>query len=299
MVRRSLSILLALCVLLGATFSVAVAQKPSPPTPLGDITTAPAIDMANLPATITQATALKESLSADQKVAVRQILEKYVPELKAITELLSATPKAAPGEQQQPVDKGIALRLEAMVKSIDGEMALVLDANQLSLFRAGVTPSMFTAQANPQAAAPLGADSYTDNCEYCAYYDAYAKYYQYYGYLYAYYNYYYGSGSYAYYAYYYSYYGYYYAKIALDYSGPTFFSFKYFGNYTTDYPYYAYYYSYYAYYNGYYGYLYSYYDYYYGGGTSYAYYAYLYGYYGTEYGAYYGYYYGYYCYANA
>lgn len=299
MVRRSLSILLVLSVLLGATFSVAVAQKPQPPKPMGDLSAAPAIDTANLPETIQQASALKESLSKDQQVAVTQVLEKYLPELKEITELLSAAPKAAPGEQPQPVDKGIALRLETMVKNIDAEMAQVLNASQLELFRAGVSPTIGIAQANPQAADPQGVEGYTENCWYCAYYDSNAKYYAYYAYLYAYYNYYYySSSSYAYYAYYYSYYGYYYSKIALDYSGPTYFSLYYFDNYTTDYPYYAYYYSYQAYYYAYYGYLYSYYAYYYGSGSAYAYYAYLYGYYAYT-GGYYAYYYGYYCYANA
>jgi hypothetical protein len=299
MLRKSIYLLLVVAMVMGVAFlpsqSVA-AQRPQPPTTDGRAGGPPAIDYNNLPLTIQQANQLNASMSHEQAGAMAHILEAHMPAFKDIMLALTAQPRSTDG-QPKAVDKSVADRLTAELNSIDAELALVLSADQLALYRAVMQPGGTLPQSDVSAT-PSGTNGYTDYCFYGAYESAYAKYYGYYGYYYAYYNwyilYYYGySYYYAYDAYVYSYYGYLYSRYALDYAGPDYFSMGYFGMYSnTDdgysYPYLAYVYAYYADEYQYYAYIYSYYayyyDYYY---TDYAYYAYVYNYYGWYYGSYY------------
>lgn len=302
MLRKLVFIMLAVAMVLGVGFvpdKAALAQHPEPPTLEGQRPgTPPAIDYANLPAPMLKANQLHTSLNADQAAAMARILEAHMPEFKEI--MLALTAQGKSDGEAKPVDKAIADRLVAALNAIDSDLALVLTADQMDLYRAVMQPEIMST-SNPAAPADNGTSYYTDYCFYGAYYDAYAMFYGYYGYVNAYYNwyllYYYGyTYYYAYDAYYWSYYGWVYSTYALDYSGPNYFSLLYFGVYTVDYPYYAYYYSDYAEYYTYYAYIYSYYAYYYDYSfTEYAYYAQLYDYY-AWYGAYYGEYNTYYCY---
>jgi hypothetical protein len=301
MIRKYVYLFLAVCLLFGAAAvptNVALAQRPEPPAPeFGLPDGPPEIDFQNPAPAIKKGVELQNSLTPSQHEAVRQILDSHLPEVKAIYDALAATGRTS---TPQPLDKSITARMWALVDAIDADMATVLDADQLALYRAVVNPDLdgLGPLNNPaDAPKPLGINDYTEYCWYCAYYDAYAKYYSYYGYLYGYYDYYYYGGDYSYYAWNYAYYGYLYARYALDYSGATYFSYYYFGMYSTDYPYYAYEYSYYSYYYMYYAEQYAYYNYYYYGGT-YAYYGWAYDYYGL-YGAEYAYIYAYYCYYYA
>jgi hypothetical protein len=282
MIRKYVYLFLAVCLLAGAAIptNVALAQRPEPPAPeFGLPGGPPEIDFQNLPSTLKKAVELQNSLTPAQHEAVRQILDSYLPEVQAVSEAFAATGRPMPDSELEPLDKDLTARMWAIVDAIDADMATVLDADQLALYRAVVNPDLDDLGPLPDPAdapKPLGTNGYTSHCLYGAYYNANAKYHFYFGYLYAYYDYYYYGGSYAYNAYYYSYYGYYYARVALDYSGATYFSYYYFDMYTTNYPYYAYYYSYYSELYGYYGYYYAYYNYfYYGSGSSYGYYAYL------------------------
>lgn len=308
MLRKSLYLLAAICMLATTMVpaNVALAQKPEPPElGLEQPDGLPVIDVQNLPETVQQAAVLQESLTPEQHAAVRAILDKYLPEMQATTDALVAVGKPAADAEPEPVDRDIMARIRAMFKNIDAEMATVLDADQLALYRAVTQPPLPGDDAMPKPDntampkrddSPVGPQDYTSNCFYGARYNAYADAYAWLSYLYAYYDYYYYGYSYAYYTYYYAYQTYLYSKYALDYSGPTYFLYYYHGQYGSGYPYYAYYYSDYAENYGYYAYLYGYYNYYYyGSGSSYAYYAYAYAYY-AYYGADYAHYYTYYCY---
>jgi hypothetical protein len=253
--------------------------------------------MQNLPETVQKAAVLQESLTPEQHAAVREVLDRYQPEMQAIMEVFTALPKSPAGAEPQPLDKDITARMTAMLYNIDAEMATFLNADQLALYRAVMQPP-FDGEALPNTSKPEGAPavpqgSYTDNCFYGAYYTAYTSYYGYFAYIYGYYDYYYGY-PYGYEAYIYSYYGFVYGDTALDYSAPTYVQGYYFGMWTCDYPYYAWLYSYYAETYTYYGYIYAFYDYYYYGST-YGYYSYVYGVYANG-GADIAEYYTYYCY---
>jgi hypothetical protein len=316
MVRKKLYLLTVVCMLSVALMpaGVALADKPEPPKfdlerPGGP----PVADMASLPEAVQQAVALQEGLTAEQHAAVRAILDKHLPEVEATTKALMAelgvtvdasvgklpsAPDVAtngePAPNAEPVDREIMARIEAMVNSIDAEMAAVLDADQLALYRAVVRPELARPDTVEAEAAAGPEGSYTSNCYYGAYYDARAEAYAWLGYLYAYYDYYYNGYTYAYYAYYYAYQTYVYSRYALGYSAPVYFTYYFFNQYTSGYPYNAYYYSSYAETYGYYAYYYGYYNYYYNG-TTYGYYAYVYNYNAYS-AADYGHYYTYYCY---
>lgn len=310
MMRKGLYTVLIVCLLAMAPASVALAQRPQPPT----------LDLelaANMPEALQQAAALQESLTAEQHAAVRAVLDEHQADLQAASDALAAAmgaaPDAAMGKMSaspdiatrvgpeaaaEPVDRELMARVQAVLQAIDADMAGVLDADQLALYRAAMNPEF----AAPDAAAPDAPDatgSYTSNCYYGAYYNAWAEAYGWLSYVYAYYDYYYYGYTYAYYTLYYAYYTYLYGVYALDYSGPVYFTYYFFNQYTSGYPYNAYQNSYYTEYYGYRAYYYGYYNYYYyGSGSGYAYYAYYYGYY-SFYGGDYGHYYTYYCYYYA
>jgi hypothetical protein len=298
-----LYLLAAVCLLSVALVpaNVVLAQRPEPPEPpvaeLEGFDGPPAIDMENLPATVEKAAALQESLTPEQHASVRQVLDKYQPEMQAIMEAYMAVPKPEAGDEPQRVDEELSARMTGVLQDIDAEMAVVLDAEQLALYRAVMQPTLegVAPESADEGAVPQG--SYTSNCEYGAYYAAWTSYYGYYGYVYAYYNYYYNGTTYGYYAYVYGYYGFVYGDLALDYSAPTYVQGYYFGMWTSSYTYNAWYYAYYAEVYTYYSMYYAYYDYY-DTGHSLAYYTYYFEYYAT-YGAdlaeYYLYYCDYYC----
>lgn len=295
MFKKAVYLLLVVAIVMGVGFlpnKTASAQRPQPPTDRP----APQVDLQNLPLPLQKDKELRASMSPDQKTGMANVLLAHMPEFKDIINTLNAQGKSDGTPKQ--VDKELANQLTAILKTIDSELAAVLSADQMALYRAVVMPD---SALDKPVAPTAGTDGYyTDYCFYGTYDNAYAKYYAYYGYLDAYYHdyilYYYGySDYYAYYAYIYAYYGYLYSRYALDYSAPTYISYYYFNLYTTDYPYYAYYYSYYAEAYQYYAYLYAYYSYYYEVYTDYGYYSYYENYYGW-YGAYYAEYYTYYCY---
>ena len=308
MMRKGLYTVLIVCLLAMAPASVALAQRPEPPT----------LDLAvDMPETVQKAVALQESHTAEQHAAVRAVLDKHLAALEAASEALVAgmgmAPDAAMGKMSasadvatrvgpeaaaEPVDREAMARVQAVLQAIDADMAGVLDADQLALYRAVMNPEF----AAPDAAAPDAPESpgyYTSNCYYGAYYNAWAECYAWLAYVYGYYDYYYYGYTYAYYTYYYAYYTYRYGVYAVSYSGPVYFTYYFFNQYTSGYPYNAYSNSYYTELYGYYAYYYGYYNhYYYGSGTSLSYYAYYYSYY-AFYGGDYGHYYTYYCYYYA
>jgi hypothetical protein len=286
----------------------ALAQKPEPP---GDesIDGPPSIESMPDPVReVTQkAVSLQESLTAEQHAAVREILDKYQPEMHAIADVLVAGKKPAVEGEPQPVDRDVVKRMNAMFDAIDTEIATVLNAEQLALYRAVMNPDFLdSVMSKPIGAdapkqSPNAAQGYTDACSYSPTYQAIAKLYSLNGYIYAYYSYYYYGGDYAYYAMVYASYALSYGDAALSYSGQCYFETYYAGMMTyyddTSYAYWAYSYGDDAYYYGEYAYLYGYYDYYYYYSSDYAYYNYLYNYYAYVYAdaanseAYYCYYY--------
>jgi hypothetical protein len=293
MLRKSVFVFLAVALLLGG-FMVpsrsALAARPEPPTVEG--IQPPAIDFANRPEIIQKGVELRNSTTAEQLTAVRAILDRYLPEVKAVHESMAALGKPQRGEPAQ-MDAAIVARMNKLVADIEAEMAGVLGADQMALYQAVTKPTLPGAQMS--IASPQGVDGYyTSYCWYATYENTLAWYYSYYGYLYGYYDYYYYGGDLSYYAWNYAYEGWYYAGYALDYSAPLYMQTYYLGLWWSSYPYNSYYYSYYTYYYMYYAEYYSYYNYYYYGGT-YAYYGWLYDYYGYYYG-YYSYYDAYYCY---
>jgi hypothetical protein len=219
---------------------------------------------------------------------VREILDKYQPEMHAIADVLVAGKKPAVEGEPQPVDRNVVERMNAMFDDIDAEMATVLDAEQLALYRAVTDPDFSDVEAMLQPAnvdasqkSPNTTQGYTENCFYSPYYQAYAKLYAYAGYIYAYYSYYYNSSDYGYTAYLFGTYSYAYNRLALDYSGPCYFGAYYTGSISVEDGYtYAYWADYYADESEYYAYNayhYSYADYYYYS-TENAYYSYIYNY---------------------
>ena len=312
MMRKGLYMVLIVCLLAMAPASVALAQRPEPPTL--DLEVA-----GDMPETVQQAAALQESLTAEQHAAVRAILDKHLAELQAASDALMASMGVAPADASmgkmsasadiatrgepaaaaEPVDREAMARVQAVLQAIDADMAGVLDADQLALYRAVMNPEFAApdAAAGPDAAGSPG--SYTSNCYYGAYYNAWAETAAWLSYLYGYYDYYYYGYWYAYATYYYAYQTYLYGVYAVSYSGPVYFTYNFFNQYTSGYPYNAYANSYYTEYYGYYAYYYGYYNYYYyGSGSTYGYYAYYYGY-NAWYGGDYGHYYTYYCYYYA
>lgn len=283
MLRKVVFLFLAAALLLGGFVkpsSSAYAARPEPPAVDG--IQPPEIDFANVPETIQKATQFKDSQSAEQLAAGRAILDKYLPELQAISESMIAQGKPERNTDVR-MDPAIAERINKLVADIEAEMAGILSAEQLALFQAATRPEMLAAETS--SASPQGVDGYyTSYCFYAAWEDSWGWYYAYWQYLYAYYEYaYYYTNSYDYYAYYYSYYGYLNAGYGIQRSGPLYFQAYYPGMWWSNYPYYSYYYNYYADYYSYYGYLYAYYSYYYYSGSSYAYYSYYYGYYANYY----------------
>lgn len=310
MMRKGLYTILIVC-LLAAPASVALAQKPEPPTLDLEVT-------GEMPETLQQAAALQESLTAEQHAAVRAVLDKHLADLEAASEALaaalgpapdasmgkmSASPdvatRAGPEAAAEPVDRELMARVQAVLQAIDADMAGVLDADQLALYRAVMNPALAApdAAAEPDDAAAPGY--YTTYCFYAPYYNAYAEAYGWLSYLWGYYDYYYYGYYYAYLTYYYAYYAYTNGVAALSYSAPLYYTYYYHGQYTSGYPYNAYNYSYYTEYYGYRAYYYGFYNhYYYGSYSTYSYYAYYYGY-EAFYGGDYGHYYAYYCYYYA
>ena len=296
MLRKSVFLFMAVAVLLGGFMvptSNAQAARPEPPKVDG--IQPPAIDLANPPEIIQKGVQLQNSLTPEQHAAGRVVLDKYLPELTAIHEMLAAMGKPQRSEPAQ-MDAAIVERMNKLVADIEAEMAGVLSADQFALFQAVTKPAMPGQQMS--IASPTGINGYyTDYCWYATYENTLAFYYAYYGYLYGYYDYYYYGGDLSYNAWNYAYYGWIYAGYALDYSAPLYMQSYYLGLWWSDYPYNAYYYSYYSYYYMYYAEYYAYWNYYYySTGYDYAYYGWAYDYYGLNY-AYYSYYDAYYCYA--
>lgn len=352
MLRKSLHVSIVICLLAAIIMpaSVAAAQQPLPPSTPQTGQVQPVDPVKNggpLPEVVQKAVQLQQSLSPSQQAAIRAVLDQYRPELVDIAAVDTASrdgvaaPNGFKAGVKQPTanlpettqseakrfDGNQAARLTAVLDKIDAGMAGILNADQLSLYRAVVKPDFASSPmtavpgltAKPESASPnlLGkpqpagpnllskSDSapsapagYTSNCYYAAYYGAVATYYGYYAYIYSYYEYYYYGNTNGYYAYIYNYYTYYYLKYGLDYSAPLYFLWYYMGIYQSGYPYNSYYNNYYGSYYSYYGYYYAYYEYA-NTGNTYAYYAYLYSYYAYNYYAYYAYYYAYYCYANS
>ena len=280
MLRKSVFVFLAVAVLLGGFVmptKSAMAARPAPPTVEG--IQPPTIDFNNLPDVLVQAAQLQDSLTADQHAAGRVVLDKYLPELRAIHEVMAAQGKPQRGEPVQ-MDAAIVQRINKLVADIEAEMASVLDADQFAIFQAVTKPTMPGAQMT--MASPQGVDGYyTSYCWYGTWENTLAWYYSYYGYLYGYYDYYYYGGDLSYNAYTYAYYGWLYAGYALDYSAPLYMQTYYLGLWWSDYPYSSYYWNYYSYYYMYYAEYYAYYNYYYySTGYDYAYYGWLNDYYG-------------------
>lgn len=310
MTRKRLYLLVVVCILLVTMVpgNVVLAQRPEPPDPLAQSDGLPAIDMQNLPEAVQKASALQESLTAEQHAAVRAILDRYQPEMQAINDAFMAAGKVSAGGEFQRIDRDIAARMVALMNGVEAEMAAVLGADQLALFQAAMQPSPFlgdeaipglpdAAMSEPDVS-PAEAQGYTTYCFSGPYYDAMVKYYAFWGYIYALYNYYYYGTAYAYNAFYYAYYGWGAAWNALLYSADTYFFLYYWSSYQVEddypFPYWAYYWGTGTRYYDYYGYLYAYNDYL-NTGSTYAQYAYLYLYYAYYY-SYYGYLNNYYCY---
>src|SRR4030065_2432924 len=217
MLRKSVFLFLAAAVLLGG-FMVptrsALAARPEPPTVEG--IQPPAIDFNNLPDTVQKAAQLQNSLTPEQHTAGRAVLDKYLPEMKAIHEAMAAMGKPQRGEPAQ-MDAAIVARINKLVADIEAEMAGVLGADQFALFQAVTKPVLPGVQMT--MASPQGVNGYyTDYCWYATYENTLAWYYSYYGYLYGYYDYYYYGGDLSYYAYIYAYYGWAYAGFAPGYA---------------------------------------------------------------------------------
>lgn len=280
----------------------ALAQKPEPPD-LESFDGPPSTEsMTESTREIAQkAASLQESLTPEQHAAVREILDKHQPEMQAVVDLLVSSPKPSPDVDPLSIaiDESIVPRMEALVESIETEMATVLDAEQMALYR-DVTNGAFHREtgsekaAMPENAAPQGGGGggygCTDYCLYAPTYEAYAEYFGYYGYLYAYYSYDYYGSSYAYNAMEYASDAFFNDHMALKYSGPVYFECSvgvpitwYYND--TAYTYWGYSYSWNGYYYAYYAYQYAYNDYAYTGST-YGYYSYIYNYYSYIYATY-------------
>lgn len=295
MLRKCVFLFLAAALLLGG-FMVpnrsALAAQPKPPTVEG--IPPRTIDMNNLPDTLQKAVQLQDSLTPEQLAGVRAILDKYLPEMRAIRESMAAQGKPQRSEPVQ-MDTAIVDQMNNVIANIEAEMAGVLNADQFALYQTVTKPTKPGTQMDSLGQSVEGG--YTSYCWYSTYENTLAWYYSYYGYVYSYYSYYYNGTSDSYYAYYYAYYGWTDAGYALDYSAPLYMQTYYLGLWWSSYPYNAYYYSYYTYSDMYNAYYYAYYQYYYGYDYSggYAYEAYVWNYYGYYYG-YYSYYDSYYCY---
>jgi len=290
MLRKSVFLFLAAALLLGG-FMVpsrsALAARPEPPAVEG--IQPPAIDFNNLPDTLQKGVQLKDSLTPDQHDAVRAILDKYLPEVKAIHEVMAALGKPQRSEPVQ-MDAVIVERMNKLLADVEAEMAGVLSADQLALYQAVTRPTLPGQQMNMSS--PQGVDGgYTSYCWYATYENTIGWYYAYWGYVYGYWDWYYGDAYYSYDAYIYAYYGWVYAGYALDYSAPLYMQTYYLGMWWSEYPYDSYYWNYWSYYYMYYAEYYSWLNYYYYNYTSYAYYGWLYDYY--------GYYYEYYAYVDS
>ena len=78
MFRKTLYLIVAVCMMFAALpLNVAMAQRPEPPKPglkLPD--SPPEVDGKNVPEAVKNTVAMRESLTADQATAVRQILDK-------------------------------------------------------------------------------------------------------------------------------------------------------------------------------------------------------------------------------
>lgn len=277
---------------------------------------------AEAPSIVKQTVELRESLSAEQLAAMQGVLAKYEPKFGKVAQKLPALSakmdptkvdvKAAPSEaalaeaqKNLQAAQAMADELAALQKQIDAELSLVLTADQMALYRAGLQPAeqllgALNAAAEKDAvkasARPEAPQLNSTYCYYACYYASLGRYYGYYGYVYAYYNYVtYGTTN-GYYGYLYQYYGIAYAYDALCACGAGYFDLLATGKDFNGFLYASISKNYNAYLYQYYGYYYSAADYS-NGGKSYAYYAYIYSYYGYYY-SYYGYIYAYYCYYN-
>ena len=244
--------LLALSVVLLLVMTVVPAQvgladKPEPPDMAG-LDAAPATDWQNLPAAVQAGAALKKSLTLDQRAAWRVILDSYLPEMRAIMALAPAEKPSAEAEPQ-PVDASLKMRTAALLDSINAEMAAVLDAEQLALFRAVMNPnfpdvdplpSEDVAEALPIAdvADPSAVDAvegcYTGHCFDSAYYGAHGDYLGWLAYTYAAYNYYYHGTQLGYHGYVWAYGARLYGLSGLKYAGRGYFTTYYGGSMVTE-----------------------------------------------------------------
>jgi hypothetical protein len=253
----------------------AQAARPQPPAIEG--IQPPELDFSNPPETIQKAVQLQDSLTPEQHAAGRTILDKYLPEVRAIHEAMAAQGKPV-HNQLTKTDPALVQRMNDLVNNIEAEMAGVLNSEQFAMWLAVTKPTLPGMEA--KAASGMGVEGYyTDYCLYGAYENAGTWANGYWGYYYGYLDYYYYGGELSYNAYYYAFYAMTYADYALQFSGWVYFASGYWNQWYTDYPSNAYYWSYYAEYYFYYAYYYAYWNwYYYSTGYDYAYYGYAYDY---------------------
>ena len=83
----------------------------------------PAPDPSSAPEAVKQAVSLRESLSAKQLEAVRQVLDKYLPELTAAAK--ATTAGITDAKPFQAVDKDAVLQSQRVLQNIDAEMAKI------------------------------------------------------------------------------------------------------------------------------------------------------------------------------
>ncbi len=311
--RKLIALIVSLC-LLALSASVVGAQEPQPQ---GTLPNAAQVNESSANTTALRSTvALQQSLTNEQRMALKAVLDRYAADFKAIAAQLPdprdvKSDNGSKPQQDQTADanrlqdfKAATESLKALQAKIDTEVASILNASQLAELQAGLQPTKILAErAEAEANAALSnvapssdasVQAYASYCSTAAYYASYASYYNWYSYYYAYYNYVTYGTTYGYYSYYYAYYGYLYTVEGLGNAAGGYYDLTYLGSDWNGLAYAGISNNYYSYYYSYYGSLYGYYDYN-DTGSTYAYYAYLYGYYGYTY-AYYAYYYNYYCY---
>jgi hypothetical protein len=283
MMRKTMYVLLTVCLLAMIPANVVLAQKPEPPEPLDieESVGAPPLDMEDLPEGVQAAKDLRKSLTPEQLAAIREVLAQYRPEMQAIGDTLATSAMQATGmdvgetataeplaaAEPQRLGADLMARMQAVVGDIDAELATILDADQLALHQAamaepdGHPPLRTDVALLAGGVSPAETEGWTYNCFYSAAYSAYAKYYAYWGRVFAYYAYLDCGTSYCYNAYAWAYNGYWYIRYALDYAAPAHFGGYYTGmisNYSGySYTFWAYYWAYYAEYYTYYAYIYA------------------------------------------
>lgn len=173
-------------------------------------------------AALRSATALRASLTAQQRKSIQAILQEYELSLTRATKQLAAPSQLSEPSRDVAAIKARAtadatslqalqqssLRVQAIQSKIDAKINIILTAEQRTLYQAALAPAMVELEQAKMAAQRASVTpSYNTNynityCNYASQYASYADYYSYYARLYAYYNYIYNTyGSYS--AYYY------------------------------------------------------------------------------------------------